>query len=115
MQLRRESDQPWLLANSLYENMADAMVRCLGMMRSFRPSVFAGDVLFFQESDNQHKSDNRAWAPFTLGKVVVHSIDCPHARMTDGQHLPEIARIIAAAMSDTAPFETSSASEFTGT
>ncbi|KAF9198957.1 hypothetical protein BGZ49_000088 [Haplosporangium sp. Z 27] len=63
------------------------------LLREFSASIFSGDILFFNAT--QSIIDPAGWAPFCLGKVEVHEIDCAHNDMDQPEPLAVIGRSLA--------------------
>ncbi|KAF9181906.1 hypothetical protein BGZ49_004776, partial [Haplosporangium sp. Z 27] len=63
------------------------------LLREFSASIFSRDILFF--SAKQSFIDPAGWAPFCLGKVEVHKVDCEHNDMDQPEPLAVIGRLLA--------------------
>jgi amino acid adenylation domain-containing protein len=70
-----------------------------GLMRTFVPGRFRGDMLLFtsQESEarSQPKSLAEHWKPYVDGKIAVDCIDCTHNQMMDALAAARIGRLVA--------------------
>ncbi|KAF9996072.1 hypothetical protein BGZ80_007354, partial [Entomortierella chlamydospora] len=52
----------------------------------YSPSVYSGDMIFFWATHSNHL-DPRSWAPFTLGTLEVHEVECKHEDMDKAENL----------------------------
>ena len=73
----------------------NAMKRSAHLRQTFAPSVYDGDVLFFQAMLGRRASAAECWTPFVAGKIRVHPVQCTHARMMDARPLAAIGKILA--------------------
>ncbi|CAO3566687.1 unnamed protein product [Mortierella alpina] len=70
------------------------------LARSFKPSVYSGDILFFRATipyqTGEPPIDPACWRPFICGDVKVHDVECTHEDMRTSKNLAVVARIVAA-------------------
>ncbi|KAF9380976.1 hypothetical protein BGX21_002211, partial [Mortierella sp. AD011] len=60
----------------------------------YSPSVYSGDMIFFWAT-HSNDVDPRSWAPFTLGTLEVHEVECNHGDMDKAENLAVVGRVLA--------------------
>ncbi|CAO3566634.1 unnamed protein product [Mortierella alpina] len=70
------------------------------LARSFAPSVYNGDLLFFRATIPYHEGktllDPACWRPYIRGDVEVHDVQCKHEDLKTSKNLAVVGRIVAA-------------------
>jgi amino acid adenylation domain-containing protein len=84
--------------------IVDVMIDNVGLIPTFRPAVFDGDVTFFsaERDRHQHGLSAQGWRPYVSGDIEVHAVDCEHLDMTRPAALDVIAAVLAGRL-DPAP------------
>ncbi|KAF9193935.1 hypothetical protein BGZ49_003230, partial [Haplosporangium sp. Z 27] len=80
-------------AKTLWPSIQRDFNNSKSLLREFSPSIFSGDILFFNAT--QSIVDPDGWTPFSLGKVEVHDIDCKHEDMDQAEPLAVIGNLLA--------------------
>ncbi|KAF9342133.1 hypothetical protein BGX26_008262 [Mortierella sp. AD094] len=77
----------WYQAQHVLKNNADFLNR-------YSPSIYSGDMIFFWASHSAHL-DPLSWAPFTLGTLDVHEVECTHYDMDKPEQMAVVGRVLA--------------------
>jgi thioesterase domain-containing protein len=69
------------------------------LLKSFTPSIYGGDILFFRatlaEDESSALASPIAWKPYVLGSMEVFDIQCKHGEMDRPEPMAVIGRILA--------------------
>jgi amino acid adenylation domain-containing protein/non-ribosomal peptide synthase protein (TIGR01720 family) len=69
------------------------------LLKSFTPSIYGGDMLFFRatlaEDESSALASPLAWKPYVLGNMEVFDIHCKHDEMGRPEPMTVIGRILA--------------------
>jgi nonribosomal peptide synthetase DhbF len=90
------------LALALGELEPDPMARVgqhnVGLIRSFVPALFRGDVLLFTSKESESRSPLKSlaeyWKPYVDGNIAVHRLDCIHNETMDAPAAAQIGRVV---------------------
>ncbi|KAF9342741.1 hypothetical protein BGX26_006925, partial [Mortierella sp. AD094] len=77
----------WHQAQHVLKNNTDLLNR-------YSPSIYSGDMVFFWATHSSHL-DPLSWAPFTLGRVEVHEVECKHEDMDKPEQMAVVGRVLA--------------------
>jgi thioesterase domain-containing protein len=69
------------------------------LLKSFTPSIYGGDMLFFRatlaEDESSALASPLAWKPYVLGNMEVFDIHCKHGEIDRPEPMAVIGRILA--------------------
>ena len=69
------------------------------LLKSFTPSIYGGNMLFFRatlaEAESSALASPVAWEPYVLGNMEVFDIHCKHGEMNGPEPMAVIGRILA--------------------
>ncbi|KAF9987716.1 hypothetical protein BGZ79_005192, partial [Entomortierella chlamydospora] len=75
------------------------------LAKQFSPSPYCGNMLYFSATVKSDESepipDPADWAPFVLGSIEVHEVDCEHLEMDKPEPMVEIGRVLSSKLKDT--------------
>lgn len=96
--LRREGSALASLDESVMMNLKDTYVNSVGLLGTYKPKPFHGDVLFFRSAIIPEWFDPiepDTWKPYITGKIERYDLDCRHKDMCQPGPLAEIGAILA--------------------
>jgi thioesterase domain-containing protein len=94
--LRSEGQIAPKLEKYHYDAIKDAIKRSTGLMETFSPQRFNGDLLLFEAAQSKFKSLTETWQPFIEGQITVHQLDCTHEAMMTSLPAAKIGSVLAA-------------------
>ncbi|KAF9434449.1 hypothetical protein BGZ76_008002 [Entomortierella beljakovae] len=65
------------------------------LSKQFSPSVFAGNMIYFQAAMSDSVVDPSIWASYIQGTIKAHQVDCTHLEMDKPASMAVIGRILA--------------------
>ncbi|MFF2905935.1 alpha/beta fold hydrolase, partial [Bacillus velezensis] len=96
--LRREGSALASLDESVMMNLKDTYVNSVGLLGTYKPKPFHGDVLFFRSTIIPEWFDPiepDTWKPYITGKIERYDLDCRHKDMCQPGPLADIGAILA--------------------
>ncbi|KAF9353703.1 hypothetical protein BGX26_008545, partial [Mortierella sp. AD094] len=92
----RDSDKNTLEEGKAIWKMVENVFRNnMKLARQFLPSIYSGDMTFFRASESVSILDPLSWAPFTLGTIEVHELECGHLELDKPEPMAKIGRVLA--------------------
>ncbi|UHC63916.1 non-ribosomal peptide synthetase [Bacillus sp. FCW2] len=96
--LRREGSALASLDESVMMNLKDTYINSVGLLGTYKPKPFHGDVLFFRSTIIPEWFDPiepDTWKPYITGKIERYDLDCRHKDMCQPGPLADIGAILA--------------------
>ncbi|KAF9343421.1 hypothetical protein BGX26_005771, partial [Mortierella sp. AD094] len=94
--LARSSDKNTLEEGKALWMRARHVVRNnIKLSKQFSPSVFVGNMIFFQATVSNSILEPSIWAPFIQGTIKAHQVDCAHLEMDKPEPMALIGRVLA--------------------
>ncbi|KAF9347497.1 hypothetical protein BGX26_001024, partial [Mortierella sp. AD094] len=79
-------------SETLWEKAQHTLRNNMKLVKQFSPSVYSGDIVFFNASSPINPS---SWAPFSLGGIEIHEVECKHQYMDQPESLAVIGQVLA--------------------
>lgn len=96
--LRRDGSALASLDESIILNLKNTYVNSVGILGSYKPKTFNGNVLFFRSTIIPEWFDPiepDAWKPYIHGKIEQIDIDCRHKDLCQPEPLAFIGKVLA--------------------
>ncbi|WP_274896822.1 alpha/beta fold hydrolase, partial [Bacillus amyloliquefaciens] len=96
--LRREGSALASLDESVMMNLKDTYINSVGLLGTYKPKPFHGDVLFFRSTIIPEWFDPiepDTWKPYITGNIERYDLDCRHKDMCQPGPLADIGAILA--------------------
>lgn len=101
--LRRDGSALASLDESVILNLKNTYVNSVGILGSYKPKTFRGNVLFFRSTIIPEWFDPiepDSWKPYIDGQIEQIDIDCRHKDLCQPEPLAVIGRVLAAKLEE---------------
>ncbi|APH66019.1 non-ribosomal peptide synthetase [Bacillus sp. LR_5] len=96
--LRRDGSALASLDESVILNLKNTYVNSVGILGSYKPKTFRGNVLFFRSTIIPEWFDRiepDSWKPYINGQIEQIDIDCRHKDLCQPEPLAQIGKVLA--------------------
>ncbi|MCY7877842.1 non-ribosomal peptide synthetase DhbF [Bacillus spizizenii] len=96
--LRRDGSALASLDESVILNLKNTYVNSVGILGSYKPKIFRGNVLFFRSTIIPEWFDPiepDSWKPYINGQIEQIDIDCRHKDLCQPEPLAQIGKVLA--------------------
>ncbi|KAF9433372.1 hypothetical protein BGZ76_009547 [Entomortierella beljakovae] len=76
----------------------------LKLARKFSTVIYPGDMIYFSATKTVPFIEPTSWAPFTLGKIEVHNVECKHIEMDQPEYISVVGHVLAKRLNDSHKF-----------
>ncbi|KAF9992427.1 hypothetical protein BGZ80_005346 [Entomortierella chlamydospora] len=80
---------------ALWTKARDVVRNNIVISKQFSPSIYSGDMIFFQATKSSPVIDVSTWEPFTQGAITKHQVECAHLEMDTSKPMELIGRVLA--------------------
>ena len=93
--LRRDGHMLSMLDERHFDAIANAIKSNAGLVGTFVPHRFEGDILLFASTQFDTEPSITSWRPLVGGQIKLHRIDCTHEEMMDPLPAAKIGGVLA--------------------